>query len=205
MRASATNMTPSLAPRLRVVVPLHERTPIDVLVRRARTGDREAAHALYEAHVDYLAGMCTRLLRNRQDAMDVVQDAFVIAFTKLSTLEDDGAFRPWIAQTAARLARKRLRRGAFLKVFGLGGADEELSLPALAREDTSAEARSELAAIDRVLVTLPHEARTAWLLRHVENEPLEVVAAACECSLATVKRRIADADDKIRAALGDPS
>jgi RNA polymerase sigma-70 factor (ECF subfamily) len=46
---------------------------------------------------------------------------------------------------------------------------------------------------------LPAHQRIAWMLQHVEGEPLESVAAACNCSLATVKRWIAAADQRVRA------
>ena len=51
----------------------------------------------------------------------------------------------------------------------------------------------------KILDRLPVDEKIAWMLRHAEGEPLEVVASYCECSLATVKRRIAAA----QSALGE--
>lgn len=185
------------------------------LVVRARNGDRDAMHALYERHVAYLVGICVRMLRNREDGLDVVQDAFVVAFTRLDGLNDASAFRPWMAQIAVRLVRKRLRRARIVRFFGFGDLrrdegvndprDELDAFPELARADGTAEARSELGAIDRALRTLPAEQRIAWSLRHLEDEPLEAVARACDCSLATAKRWIRAAELRIASTVEVPS
>ena len=58
------------------------------------------------------------------------------------------------------------------------------------------------ALIDRALVKMPLKLRTPWVLRHVVGCSLDDIAAACECSLATVKRRISDADDRVARHLG---
>jgi RNA polymerase sigma-70 factor (ECF subfamily) len=49
-----------------------------------------------------------------------------------------------------------------------------------------------------VLAKLPTEQQIAWTLRHIQGEELEQVARACDCSLATVKRRIDAAEARIR-------
>jgi RNA polymerase sigma-70 factor (ECF subfamily) len=66
---------------------------------------------------------------------------------------------------------------------------DSLAAPSLRPDD-----RAELALADRVLRRLPTKKRVAWMLRRVEGMALLEVASACDCSLATVKRQIADAD-----------
>jgi RNA polymerase sigma-70 factor (ECF subfamily) len=186
-------------PRLRLV---REGAPAPdaQLVQAACAGDRAAMKELYLRHGRYIAGMCARLLRSREEAQEVTQDCFVQAFSQLDQLRDGDAFRPWLAQIAVRLARRHLRRRRFLSFFGVRG-EEDASLDALA-EHAPAEARAELRRLDEVLLRLPAEQRIAWMLRHVEGEALEQVAAACGCSLATVKRRIDAADTQIRRETG---
>ena len=55
----------------------------------------------------------------------------------------------------------------------------------------------------RILGELPVELRIAWTLRHMHEEPLEAVAELAGCSLATAKRRIAAAQQRIQKELGD--
>jgi RNA polymerase sigma-70 factor (ECF subfamily) len=58
-----------------------------------------------------------------------------------------------------------------------------------------------LAKVYAVLDALPSDERVAWSLRHVEGERLERVAELCGCSLATAKRRIAAAHQRIAVEL----
>lgn len=175
------------------------------LVRRALEGDRWAEEALYRRHVRYVGGIVVRLLRSRTDAEDVLQDTFALALERLATLRDPDAVRPWIARIAVSQVRRRCRRRRLLVAIGLGrfagpgdGAGDEVSLESLASTEQSPEVRAELGKLDKALSRLPPDERIAWMLRHVEGEALEDVAAACGCSLATAKRRIAAADTLVR-------
>jgi RNA polymerase sigma-70 factor (ECF subfamily) len=59
--------------------------------------------------------------------------------------------------------------------------------------------RAELALLDRMLARLPTKERMAWMLRYVEGCELPEVARMCGCSLATAKRRIAAAHERVAA------
>lgn len=186
-------------PRLRLV--RDGEVPSDgALVQSAQRGDRAAMRELYLRHSPYIAGMCARLLRSREEAEEATQDSFVKAFAQLEQLRDGEAFRPWLAQIAVRLARGSLRKRRFLSFFGIRG-EEDASLFLLS-EGAPAEARAELRKLDEALLRVPSEQRIAWMLRHVEGEPLEQVALACGCSLATVKRWIDAADSVVRRETG---
>lgn len=158
------------------------------LVVRARGGDRWAAQELFRRHVGPVAATATRLLGDPVAAEDVVQDAFAIALEKLGTLRDPPAFRKWIVQIAVSQVHRVFRRRRFLRFFepDLGPG----SLSYLVSDDVGPEARAELELLDRELRRLPAEQRVAWMLRHVEGMELREVADACDCSLATAKRRI---------------
>jgi RNA polymerase sigma-70 factor (ECF subfamily) len=164
------------------------------LVARALGGDRWSRDVLYRRHAHYLLAISIRLLSNRSDGEEVVQDTFVVAFTRLRTLRDPAALRAWLARIAISLVLRRLRRARLLHFLGLDRGFEDASLEALAAPTLRPEDRAELALADRVLQRLPPEPRIAWMLRRVEGLPLVDVASACNCSLATAKRRIAVAD-----------
>jgi RNA polymerase sigma-70 factor (ECF subfamily) len=167
------------------------------LVERAKGGDRWAEEAIYRRHVQPLAGLAIRVLRNRAEAEDVVQDTFAIALDQLGSLREGAALRGWLWQIAVSQVRRRLRRRRLLRVIGLDTTVDDAALEALAAETVSGETRAELAQLDRVLAELPIGQRIAWMLRHVEGETLEHVAEACSCSLATAKRWIAAADARV--------
>ena len=73
---------------------------------------------------------------------------------------------------------------------------------ALVARGADAEQRALLARVYAVLDELPVDARLAWTLRHVEGEEMSAVAALCGCSLATAKRRVALAHERLVKALG---
>ena len=174
------------------------------LVARAIEGDRWGREMLYRRHATYLLAIAARLLGNRNEGEEVVQDTFVTAFEQLHQLREPGAVRGWLAQITISLVRRRMRRGRLMRVLGLDRGTDDATLAALAAPGTDANQRAELALVDRAMVTLSANVRIAWMLRMVEGLELSEVASACGCSLATAKRRIAAAETAVRAHIGPP-
>jgi RNA polymerase sigma-70 factor (ECF subfamily) len=167
------------------------------LVERIARGDRWAEEAFYRRHVALVQTTVRRLLGRSAEAEDVVQDAFVTAFEIWDQLREPEHAKGWLLTIAVRKVHRRFRRRRLLRLLGLDQPTDDATLESLARSDLGGEARAELSLLDRVLAQLPAEARIAWMLRHVEGASLEEVAALCECSLATVKRRIAVANARV--------
>lgn len=178
--------------------PSADRLDDDALVARACDGDGWAEEALYRRHVGHVFGVAARLLRSRAEAEDVAQDTFTIAFEQLSSLRDASAVRGWLVQIAISQVRRRFRRHKLRRLLGLDTPADEATLESVAAPHADPETKAELACLDRVLQRLPGEQRIAWMLRFVEGETLEDVARACDCSLATAKRRLAAADASVR-------
>ncbi|MFO0619227.1 MAG: sigma-70 family RNA polymerase sigma factor [Polyangiaceae bacterium] len=171
----------------------------DKLVARALDGDRWADEAIFRKHARYVGSLAGRLLRSRSEAEDVVQDTFALALTELPKLRDPAKLRGWLAQIAVSQVRRRFRRARLLRAFGLDRSVEDLGLADLVAGSASPEVGALLAELDDALRELDADRRIAWMLRYVEGEQLEDVAAACGCSLATAKRRITSADVHVRA------
>lgn len=173
------------------------------LIAAIRAGDRSVAVAaeeeLYRRHAGVVLGLASRLLHSRDEAMDVMQDAFVTAFEQLGSLRDPAAFRGWLLRVTASLVHRRFRRRKLLGILGLGRTREETALDDLADPTCSIETRAELRLLDRKLAQVSERDRAAWLLRHIDGFALEEVAEACGCSLATAKRRIAAAEAVVNA------
>jgi RNA polymerase sigma-70 factor (ECF subfamily) len=167
------------------------------LVGRARSGDRWSRDVLYRRHVRYLLAISTRLLSNRSEGEEVVQDTFIVGFEQLGTLREPAALRSWLARIAVNLVRRRLRRGRLLRFLGLDRAPDDATLAELAAPTLKPDDHAELALVDRMLLGMPAERRIAWMLRRVEGLPLAEVATLCGCSLATAKRRVAAADVEV--------
>src|SRR5262245_40892435 len=99
------------------------------LVRACRAGDADAWNELVERYSRYVYAIAVRGFRlDDEDAEDVFQDVFTRIYTRLDSLRDDAALRPWIAQLTRRRCLDQLAsRGRETP------ADEE----ALAREESA--------------------------------------------------------------------
>src|SRR6266540_5020753 len=78
-------------------------------LQRARQGDLIAFNELVLEHQGLVFNLCFRLLRQRQSAEDVCQEAFISAWRNLAGLRGD-AFRPWLLRIAAHTCHDALRR-----------------------------------------------------------------------------------------------
>lgn len=197
---------PAVAPKGKVggdviTLPRPEADRLDdaELVARAKRGDDWAHEMIYRRYVQLVAATARRMLRSPSDVDDIVQETFLIAFEKLDKLLEPRALRGWLAQIAVSRVHRRFRAHRWMRL-GLA-ADIGACLSEQATQDATQEQRAELALIDRALHELPLKLRTPWILRHVVGLELADVAVACECSLATAKRRVAEAGARVDAHL----
>jgi RNA polymerase sigma-70 factor, ECF subfamily len=161
-----------------------------VLVERARQADHAAFAALYQRHARYLAGVVYRLMGDDTDLDDIVQETFVQAASALPALVQPELVRTWLVTIAVRRAHRylgrRRRRWSLLTRWAELGARDSDPADRGAVDDL-------YDALDR----LPREQRVPWVLHRIEQFSLLEVAEACDVSLATVKRRIAEAERRI--------
>jgi RNA polymerase sigma-70 factor (ECF subfamily) len=154
---------------------------------------------IYRRFSRYVAAIVLRLDPRTPDLEDIVQDVFLEAARGLDGLRDPRSTKAWLATVSVRLVRRRLRARKMWRWLGL---DDGASLrPMPVDAGTSPIDRLLLAAVYQVLEEVAVADRVAFLLHHVEGETLDVVAAMCGCSLATVKRRIQRAQQAIERRL----
>ena len=166
----------------------------------ARCGPSELElDTVFRRYAGYVAAVALRLLGRDDEVDDVVQEVFVVAMRGLRTLRDPAAIKGWLATVAVRITRRKLRRR---RVRAFLGFDTELDYSKLIVAATQDKALLITRAY-QILDRLPVDHKIAWMLRHVEGEPLEVVANVCRCSLATVKRRIAAAQAVLDLEVGE--
>lgn len=67
-----------------------------VIVRKAMEGDESSYKALYSKYAKAMYNICLRLLNNKEDAEDVLQESFITAFKKLKELKDASTFGGWL-------------------------------------------------------------------------------------------------------------
>jgi RNA polymerase sigma-70 factor (ECF subfamily) len=167
---------------------------LTALFVRARDGDQRAFRELYGAHARYVAGVVYRILGNDGDLDDIVQETFIDALAGLSQLEEPRALRSWLVTIAVRRTRKVLGKRRTRALFGM----------LLCRQSATSSDPRDREPVDFLydaLERLPADLRIPWTLHHIEHLSLPETALACELSLATIKRRIADADERLARRL----
>jgi RNA polymerase sigma-70 factor, ECF subfamily len=167
----------------------------DAALGDAVLGEPDNAGTLFGKYVRYVAKIGGTILGRNDEVDDVIQDVFLAVHHDLHNLRDAGATKAWIATITVRVARQRLaerwtrRRIAEIPPFELAALT---ALPA------SAEHKADLAGRLRAMQEMPPMYRAAWLLKHVDNQPLGRIAALCSCSESTAQRRIRAAESSIR-------
>ncbi|MCA9244443.1 MAG: sigma-70 family RNA polymerase sigma factor [Phycisphaerales bacterium] len=186
---------PSRAPR-----------PDAELIAEVIAGDRAAFDELVERYQRRAFSVSTRLLGDAHDALEVCQEAFVRAFSKLDTLEARERFGPWLMRIVANLSLNRRRdRAAAARV---GRADANVG----ELEANGARARAPHAALDdkelleelsRAIDRLPTMQRMALTLFAIERMPQKDVAEIMGCSVEAVKWHVFQARKRLRERLAD--
>ena len=172
------------------------------LVVAARAGESWAQEALFVRHGKFVLGLSQRLLVHSDEAEDLAQDAFVQAFTRLGTLKNPQAFAAWLGSIVVHTAHKRLRRRKLLTRLGMRNP-QPIDPDAVVSPNAPADVASDLRRLYAVLESLSAEERIAIVLRRVEGLELTEVAERMGLSLATIKRRLSSAEQRLASQRGD--
>jgi len=199
---SAVSGTPVSPSPLAVVRALPTHRSDTEIVAGLRDGAQWAQSALFDRYAPDVERVLRRVLGNDRhtELADVVHDTFVQAFASVHKLRDAEALRAWIRSiatfTAFRTIRSRTRR-RWLRFY----APEELPEPA---NEANPEAREACQRTYWVLDRMQAEERVPFALRYIEGCEIAEVAALCDASISTVKRRLRRAEQRFaQLARGD--
>jgi RNA polymerase sigma-70 factor (ECF subfamily) len=182
---------------IRLVTPEAEPSLDDAaLVRAFARGENWAARAIWTRHAPMVYRLLERALGPSGDAADLTQEVFLGTFQRLPGLRDSGALRSFIYSVALRTLKWELRRRRVRRILHLtpGGR-----LPDLPVRPADSEARQILARFYEILDRLGENERTAFVLRHMEGFKLEEIAETLGVSLATAKRWVSRAAQRVSA------
>lgn len=170
------------------------------IIDEVLAGDTEAFARLVDRHYDRCARIAMRILGNREDAEEAVQDAFLRAFRALGTYEDRERFAPWLSRIVVNQCRTiRARVNRRDEVFaGFEPGD-------VAHFSTAAEADSLWPDLERALAQLPPEQREAIVLRYADDLTYEEMARVTGAGESALKMRVQRAFARLRALLSEVS
>ncbi|HET7499602.1 MAG TPA: sigma-70 family RNA polymerase sigma factor [Kofleriaceae bacterium] len=199
-------------PAQRASISTHGRDPVDdrELVLAAQRGDRDAFKTLFERYHRRAYALAFGVLRHPDDALDVVQDAFIKAHKYLDKFEGNSSFFTWLYRIVMNLAIDHLRKHRRVKPVELdeNRLDAESDDPLLPRILGGNPGRALLdkqirSRIDRALDELSDNHRAVLVMRELEGLSYEDMAQAMSCSKGTIMSRLFHARRNMQKRLLD--
>ena len=179
------------------------------LVQRVLRGREDLYEVLIRRYQRKLMAHVLRMVRNREDALEIVQDAFLKAYQHLARFDDKYRFSTWIYSIASNAAIDHLRRKRLDTVsldeplrFDDSEVSREPEGPARTAEEIH-EGRELVASLEEAIAQLPPAYRELILLRHPGGRSYDEIAQMTKLPLGTVKNRIFRARARLRELMGD--
>jgi RNA polymerase sigma-70 factor (ECF subfamily) len=184
-----------------------EGAPDEALIRAVLGGDQEAFRELMERYKQRAFHVAQGITGNPDDALDVVQEAFVKAYYNLKEFRFGANFYTWFYRLLVNQAIDRWRKSSRSQTVSLDEAwlSEGVSPPDSTvyprTPEDLAQNRQLSDALTRAIAELPEYHRAVILLREVDGLAYEEIAKALHCSVGTVMSRLHYARAKLKEAL----
>lgn len=180
------------------------------LIVRAQSGDAQAFRKLVERHQRRAYAIALGLVRDPNDASEIVQEAFLRVYRGLSSFQGGSSFFTWLYRIVTNLAIDLMRKPGRREAELVDGqtSEEDTEFPLVSRIDGAdpiqTMRRREIAnRIQAALDALPPYHRGVILMREVEGMSYEEMAQAMGVSKGTIMSRLFHARQKLQRALAD--
>jgi RNA polymerase sigma-70 factor (ECF subfamily) len=167
------------------------------IVARIMSGDVDAYALLVTRYRPRLSRYALRMLGNREDAQEALQDAFIRAYRAIGRCDDPERFGSWLfsilvnrCRTTGARSTRRARTFVSDEVATRSAAESHPAEQAAWREE-----------IERALAQLDSDQREAFLLKHVEGLSYEEMAEITGAGVSALKMRVKRACDRLRGLL----
>lgn len=166
------------------------------LIEQALQGNEKAFELLLKKYRNLVFSIMLKMVRNKQEAEDLTQEAFMKAFSSLSTFNDEFAFSTWLMKIASNncidfLRKRKLKTYSIHEPINYKDEKIEIDIP---DHDAGPERiliqseRSRM--IEEAINELPERYRYVVILRHKEEKTYEEIAEIMNLPLGTVKAQI---------------
>ena len=175
------------------------------IVKAALSGDEAAFEALYTMTKDSAYFIALSLTHNEQDALDILQDSYIKAFTHLSELNSPELFDSWLKRIVANCGKNFLRIKKPMLFSDIPEAitvtetDEETDSDLIPHEFVDKKEASRL--IMEIINKLPENKRLVILMYYYQNTQTKEISEELELPLTTVKYYLLEARKEIRTEL----
>jgi RNA polymerase sigma factor (sigma-70 family) len=185
-------------------IPLMKQMSDDNLVAQAKLGSEQAFTELWSRHGERVRNVVWRITRNREDAEDVLQEAYLKSFLHLISFNGDSQFSTWLSRIAINVALMLLRKRRNHPEIFIDGSDTDSSAPTMDFPDRSESIESRyhrfecMQQLRQAITQLPPALRYVVELQNRDELPLEEIAHRTGISVAAVKSRLVRARATLR-------
>lgn len=166
------------------------------VIERAAAGDVGAFEEIYRTYADHVYNISLRILRNREDAGEIVQEVFVIMHSRLKEFRAESSLSTWLyrvtVNTSINYYRKRGKERSRTVEY-----DDAFSGSVLPDVTHKAENDYKEGLIRRLLDILSPEQRVCMILRAIEGLTYEQIAAALDVNINVVRSRLKRGREKL--------
>jgi RNA polymerase sigma-70 factor (ECF subfamily) len=174
------------------------------LIRQVLLGHTGLFELLMRRHNERVYRAARAILRNEDEAEDVMQQAYVNAYTHLRQFKGSSRFSTWVTRIAINEALARLRRnGRYETLDDEGSGEEAMAIDQVRSPEHQAFGGELRRLLEWAIDTLPGGLRAVFMLREVEGSSTAEVAECLGVSEDVVKTRLSRARAAVRRALFD--
>jgi RNA polymerase sigma-70 factor (ECF subfamily) len=166
----------------------------DILVK-ASQGDMEAFEDVYKASSSFVYNVAFRVVNNREDALEVAQEVFMIIHQKLKTFRFESSFKTWVYRITANYAINFAKKNSRAKTVPYEDSFGEGAVLSEAQTRMDQEHQSQL--VEKLLAELNPDQRACVVLRDIQGLSYEEIAQALNININTVRSRLKRSREKL--------
>lgn len=182
----------------------HQKAQVAKLTQAAQQGDEAAFNELYLFTRDRAYFLAVSIVKNENDAMDILQDSYLNAWKHLNTLPQPEQFECWFGRITGNAAKNFLKKRRPLLFDDIGMEDHTQYNAEPSRDyipDQAMDNTETQRIVHEILQMLPEDQRLCVLMRYYNDMPVNDIAQALEVPAGTVMSRLGYARKKIGSAV----
>ena len=175
-----------------------------VVIEPARRGSKEAFESIVKMYMKNAYFIALGLVGNRDDALELSQEAFILAYRNIKQLKPDRKFFPWFNQILRNVCFSHLRRTRKRRCHSLEKIEEQAPVAEVDDSftpDVVAERNENKDRVWKAIGKLDKKHREVIILRHFQNLTYEQMAQILFCSRGTVMSRLYYARQRLKELL----
>jgi RNA polymerase sigma-70 factor (ECF subfamily) len=174
------------------------------LISRCQKGDQDAFKEIFDQYREKVYRIAYGVVRQREDALDIVQEVFIKLFRSIKHFEGKSRFYTYLYRMAMNTAIDHSRKTKKNPTTSIDVEGGIVPVDAIENRPDRIAVRKELGErLKRAMDKLPDDQRTALIFREVEGLSYQEMAEAMECSIGTVMSRLHYGRKKVQESLRD--